>query len=62
MEFNVIKEKVLIGESVTDEELTFLIDEVSEEDLTSSELKNSLNANYKSQLEKLFEETKTDTE
>ncbi len=62
MEFNVIKEKVLKGESVTDEELTFLIDEVSEEDLTSSELKNSLNANYKSQLEKLFEETKTDTE
>ncbi len=62
MEFNVIKEKVLKGESVTDDELTFLIDEVSEEDLTSSELKNSLNANYKSQLEKLFEETKTDTE
>ena len=62
MEFNVIKEKVLKGESVTDEELTFLSDEVSEEDLTSSELKNSLNANYKSQLEKLFEETKTDTE
>lgn len=62
MEFNVIKEKVLKGESVTDEELTFLIDEVSEEDLTSSELKNSLNVNYKSQLEKLFEETKTDTE
>ena len=62
MEFKVIKEKVLKGESVTDEELTFLIDEVSEEDLTSSELKNSLNANYKSQLEKLFEETKTDTE
>ena len=62
MEFNVIKEKVLKGESVTDEELTFLIDEVSDEDLTSSELKNSLNTNYKSQLEKLFEETKTDTE
>ena len=62
MEFNVIKEKVLKGESVTDDELTFLIEEVSEEDLTSSELKNSLNANYKSQLEKLFEETKTDTE
>lgn len=56
MDLNSIKEKVMNGESVTLEELTFLIDEMSTDDLSNPELKDKLVSNYKDQLMMLKEE------